>query len=171
MLKTFMKLVRPFMIMVVIVAVFLLALHLVNGLTRNKEPQPAPPLVGTTPEGTLYALADNYGKQGTVLVFFDPFNQDTVEHLTEIAAQNQGRVDVMGVVVSQEALTDQQAKVGELALTGVRVLYDPDGTIAKTYGISGVPVTYFIDKNTQIVDAHLSGISSKTLEKAITAIA
>ncbi len=172
MLKSLFKAARPFMVMVVIIAIFLVAFLLVDGITRNKEPQPAPDATGVLySDQSLFALSDNFGKTPTVLVFFDPQEQKTLTHLMQVYEAGNTRADIIGVSISQLPIDQQKPLIEAAGAQQARILLDPEGAIAQTYRITGVPVTYFIDKNGLIHEAHLSGITAKTLEKAIAKIA
>ena len=162
---------RPFIIMAGVVLLFLASFYIVDSISKNKEPEPAPDITGVSyDEATLYSLSENFGATGTVLIFFDPYEEETMSLLEELIAAGGGRADIFAVSVSKEPIHAQKERLETLA-EGCRILFDTDGEMAITYGISGVPVTYFIDKNGMIQDAFLRGISAKTLESSFASIA
>ncbi len=171
-MKKFLNFLRPFLLVAVIAVIFVVALHIVDACTRNKKPQPAPDATLVAYDGTaLFSLSDNRGKTGSVVVFFDPLQEKSAGPLADLLAANNGRADIIGISVSKESMDTQKEAIQKLGVDSARILFDLEGTAAKTYGISGVPVTYFIDKDGMILDAHLSGISAKTMEKCLNKIA
>lgn len=171
MFEKILRLARPFIIMTGIVLLFAASFYIVDAVSKKKEPQPAPEITGVAyDETSLYSLSDHRGQKGTILTFFDPAQEDTVTLLETLIAANRGRVEILAVSVSALPIAEQKAFLSSVE-SGCRILFDVDGKMAETYGISGVPVTYFIDKNGLIQDAFLRGISAKTLEETIAAIA
>ena len=45
-----------------------------------------------------------------------------------------------------------------------KVAYDPDGELAEAYQVEGMPSSYLIDKNGNIVEAHVGFFANKTHE-------
>jgi thioredoxin-like negative regulator of GroEL len=50
------------------------------------------------------------------------------------------------------------------------VLNDPSGTIAGTYGVTGVPTAVLIDAGGRIVSQQVGGMTAAELEAALTTI-
>lgn len=171
-MKRIFSVLRPFIIMTGIVLLFVLCFYLVDALTRNKEPQPAPDFMALCyDESSLFSLSENFGQTGSAVVFFDPADEKSALHLAAVMVANGDRADVIGVSVSKEPFTAQKEQIEKYDLSSARILFDHEEKVAETYGISGVPVTYFIDKDGRIREAHLGGISAKTLEKCFQKIA
>lgn len=171
-MKNFLKYSRPFLLSIGVALLFFVVFFIITTVTKEKEPQPAPDITGVAyDETTLFSLSENFGLQGTALVFVDPMIEEDLLHVTSLMTANDGRSDVVAVSVSDHPFNVQKAEIEEMSLDEVRFVFDADGEMAKTYGISGTPVTYFIDKNGMIQDAHLGGISANTLNKAFNKIA
>ena len=93
---------RPFLIMTGIVLLFVLCFYLVDAITRNKAPQPAPDFIALCyDETSLFSLSDNFGKSGSAVVFFDPAEEKSALHLAALLVANADRADVIGVSVSK----------------------------------------------------------------------
>lgn len=171
-MKNLLKHTRPFLVSLCVAVVFLAALFIISAVTEKKEPQPAPDITGVAyDETSLYSLSENYGTHGTVLVFLDPMKEEDLQYLSSLNAMDPKKEQVIAVSLSEEPFAAQKEKIEGAQLQETRILFDPNGEMAKTYGISGSPVTYFIDKNGMIVDARLGRINAKTLEKAFAKIA
>ena len=82
-----------------------------------------------------------------------------------VAKRMRGKVAFIGV-------NHQDGRTGALALldeTGVTYPagYDPEGTVAKAYGLIGMPSTIFVSANGEIVGRRTGGLTSAELERAI----
>ena len=171
-MKNFLKHSRPFLVAAAVALIFFISFLLVTKLAGKKDPQPAPDITGVAyDETSLYSLSENFGEHGTVLVFVDPMAEEDLQYLAELTAMDPDRQQVLAVSVSDQSFATQKAEIRRLALESVRFVFDLDGEMAKTYGISGTPVTYIIDKNGMILDAHLGHLNTKTLEKSFQKIA
>lgn len=171
-MKTFWKTARPFIVILAVVLIFLLTYWILDGIVQHKDPQPALDITGVEyDETSLFSLSDNYGKTGTALLFFDPAVSESTDLLGKVLEANGERVDVLAVSVSGEPMAAQKQPISELSLDSAHILFDVEGTMAKTYNITTTPITYFIDKNGLVQDAFLGKISADSLEKAIQEIA
>lgn len=163
---------RPFLVSLGVAVVFLAVFFIVTAVTGKKDPQPAPDITGVAyDETSLYSLSENFGDHGTVLVFLDPMIEEDLLYLAKLMMLDIDREQVVAVSISDQPFAAQKTEIERLAVESVRFVFDTDGEMAKTYGISGSPVTYFIDKNGMILNAHLGHINTKTLEKAFKQIA
>lgn len=166
------KYIRPFLLSLCIGLVFLAAFHIITAIGGDKDPQPAPEITGVCyDETSLYSLSENFGSHGTVLVFLDPMIEKDLLYLSEMMKMDPQGEQIIAVSISKEPFAAQKSEITRLAVESVRFLFDTDGEMAKTYGISASPVTYFIDKNGMILDAHLGHINTETLEKGFKKIA
>lgn len=83
-----------------------------------------------------------------------------------VSKRMRGRVAFIGV-------NHQDSRKGGLALlaeTGVTYPagYDPDGAVAKAYGLIGMPSTIFVSADGEIVGRRTGGLTAAELERAIT---
>lgn len=153
--------------------VFIVVYFIVSAIWKPKEPQYAPDITGVTADGqSLYSLADNFGKTGTVLVFFNHDTGKAIELMQQLtAAAPNYAVDVVAVATGKGSIEEQKAIMQQNNITIFpHTLFDLDGEMAKTYNVNGTPVTYFIDKNGIVVDAFIASISEKSLNKALASI-
>jgi len=58
-------------------------------------------------------------------------------------------------------------KYGFKAMVG----FDPDGLVAKAFGVTGIPATFFIDSSGKIVDEYFGSIEEDELNKKIDSLA
>lgn len=143
---------------------------LIASLLIGKGPQPALDIIGPDAKGELHALSDNFGKQGTVLLFFDTKTEKATELLEQmVALEGNYDVDVMAVAVNGD-YEEQKAALKKMGIELPHLLFDVEGKMAKTYNVTTTPVTYFIDKNGLVQDAFLSSITDKTLKKSFASI-
>ncbi len=106
----------------------------------------APPIQGTTLQGKPFDLAQTIGKP-TVINFFaswcPPCNQEAPDLVAFATAHPDVRV--IGVATN-DAKADTQRFVTEYQLP-YTVVMDPSGTIAGAWGVTGIPATFFLDRN------------------------
>ncbi len=155
------------------VAVLCLICWLAADLIIGDEPQKALDITGVcADEQTLYSLSDNYGQKGTILVFFDLDTGKAVELMESLReiTPDYPEVDVIAVSTTQGTIAEQKQRLAELKIDFPHILFDIDGEMAKTYQISGTPITYFIDKNGYVQEAYVSVISAKSLRKELAAL-
>lgn len=148
-----------------------LAAYLLASLILGGKPQPAYNIIGPDQKGTLHSLSDQFGRRGTVLLFFDTKTEKAIELLEQIAGLS-GNYDVNVVTVAVNGDYEKQKKeLARLKLPEkILVLFDVEGEMAKTYNINSTPVTYFIDKNGMVQDVFLSSITDKSLKKSMDAL-
>ena len=168
------RIMRPFIIVLSVALIFFLSFFILSLFIRDKEPQPAPDIVGVGADGqTLYALSDQYGERGIALVFFGLDHRHSQEVMQRIVPQAE-KEGVLVVAVCTEVSSVEQAlqKMKELKIPQAEItLFDLDGEMAKEYNVTAAPCTYFIDKSGNILDAYLGTISEKSIEKELQAIA
>ena len=172
-MKTFWKTTRPILVVAGVAILFLLSYFIISFFSKDHEPQAAYDVTGVMADGSsLYSLSDNYGKTGTVLVFFDIDTGKATELLTQLhAAAPDYPVDILAVATSKKTMEEQKRQLEELGVDFPHILFDLDGKMAETYNVHGTPVTYFIDKNGLIQDAFIASISEKSLRKALASLA
>lgn len=167
------KIMRPFLVVLAVALVFFLTFYILTFFIRDKEPAPAPDLVGPQPDGTLYSLSENLGKQGVALIFFElehRHSQDAMENIVPKAKEL--GISTVAVCVSALSIEESQARIAELKLPAPDVLlFDVDGALSETYNVDPAPCSYFIDKNGMIRDAYPGPISAASAEKELKEIA
>ena len=163
------KIMRPFLVVLSVALIFFLTFYILTLFIHDKEPVPAPDIVGTRADGTLYSLSENFGKQGVALIFFELDHRHSQEAMENIIpkAKELG-IPVVAVCVSELSIEESQARIKELKLPAPDVLlFDIDGAMAKTYNVNPAPCSYFIDKNGMLLDAYPGPISAKSAEKEL----
>lgn len=167
---TWSKNTRRVLIILAVAVIFALSLMIAALILKEKEPQPALDIIGVAEDGSLCALSDHFNKTPTVLLFFDidtPKALELLEQLDALAPKYE--VDVMAVACNGK-MKHQKAKLSEMEIDMRNIVYDVEGSMAKTYNVGATPVTYFIDKSGMIQEVYLSSITDKTLEKALSAL-
>ena len=167
------KIMRPFLIVLSVALVFCLTFFILTLFIQDKEPAPAPDLVGPQADGTLYSLSENFGKQGVALIFFELKHRHSQEAMEKIVpkAKELG-IPTIAVCVSDLSIEESQARIKELKLPAPDVLlFDVEGKMAETYHVDPAPCSYFIDKNGMLRDAYPGPISEKSAEKELKEIA
>lgn len=167
------KIMHPFMVVLAVALVFFLAFYILTFFIQDKEPAPAPDLIGPQADGTLYSLSENFGKQGVALIFFElehRHSQDAMKHI--IPKAKELGIPVVAVCVSELSIEESQARIKELKLPAPDVLlFDVEGAMATAYNVDPAPCSYFIDKNGMLRDAYPGPISAASAEKELKEIA
>lgn len=167
------KMMRPFLVVLSVALLFFLTFFILSLFIKDKEPAPAPDLVGPQANGTLYSLSENFGKQGVALIFFELEHRHSQDAMANIIpkAKELG-VPVVAVCVSDLSIEESQARIKEWDLPAPNVLlFDVDGSMAETYHVDPAPCSYFIDKNGMLRDAYPGPISAASAEKELKEIA
>lgn len=167
------KVMRPFLVILAVALVFFLTFYILTFFMKDKEPAPAPDLIGPQADGTLYSLSENFGKQGVALIFFELEHRHSQEAMENIIPKaKELKVPVVAVCVSELSIEESQARMKELKLPAPDILlFDVDGKMAKTYNVNPAPCSYFIDKNGMLLDAYPGPISASSAEKELKGIA
>ena len=137
--------------------------------------RPAPPITGTTPEGEPLSLGDLKGK----VVYLDvwatwcgPCLQE-FPHSRKLQQQFEDNDQVAFLYISIDRVEQQERwkkMIGDQELQGVHIIDPPegeDGSIMKTYQISGIPRYILIDQDGNMVDAEADRPSSGKVEAEI----
>lgn len=167
------KVLRICLVTSLVALVFLGAFFLATWLWPEKEPVPAPEIICADREGRLHTLAEQFGKTGTVLIFFDTDHRHSREAMQRLVpkAEELG-VSVYAVCMAKGTPDEIAAQMKELKMpTPPLLLFDAEGKAAKAYNVSNAPCIYFIDKNGNIVDAYLGAISEDSALKELKEIA
>ena len=134
----------------------------------------APDFTVTDAEGNEVMLSDFRGK-GVVLNFWASWCgpcKSEMPHFQE--AYDQYGEDVHFLMVNMsEALGDSRANADAFLTKGgytFPVYYDTNAECAYGYGVTGIPMTFFIDKNGNLVSGKTGMISKADLERRIQTI-
>ncbi len=127
------------------------------------EPIPAPPLKGTTLDGAPFDLADLRGTP-VVVNFWATWCGPCRREIPAIAAfaKNHPEVQVVGVNY-QDDTTAARAFAAETGATWPSVI--DDGEIGAAWKVPGLPATFFIDAEGQVVDRGLGEVTEQVLEE------
>lgn len=168
------KYARTLIVVAAVAVVFLVSYFIISAVWKEEEPQYAPDITGVTADGeTLYSLSDNLGKSGTVLIFFNHDTGKALEMMQQLSTLAPDyTVDVIAVATGEGTIAEQVAIMEENNITIFpHTLFDLNGEMAAAYNINATPITYFIDKNGQIIDAYVATISEGSMRKSMEAIA
>ena len=129
----------------------------------------AQPLTGSTLNGGTFDLATTKGKP-TVVNFFaswcGPCNQEAPELVAFAKAHPD--VQVVGVATNDKPF-DSQSFVNKYGLT-YPVVMDLDGSIGNAWGVTGIPATFFIDKNGSVQAAIVGASTQAQFEAKLASI-
>ena len=163
------KMLRPFLVVLSEALIFFLSFFVLSLFMEDKEPAPAPELIGPMADGAVYSLSDHFGREGVALIFFElehRHSQDAMNHI--IPKAKELGIPTVAVCVSELSIEESQAKMAELKLPNPDVLlFDVDGAMAKAYNVDPAPCSYFIDKNGMLRDAYPGPISESSAEKEL----
>lgn len=113
--------------------------------------------------GRSINLSDFKGKRPVVVNFWAswcPPCRDEAPVLAKVSKEYAGRVEFIGVV-ENDTQTNAQSFMNEFGIT-----YDngiDQSNIGAKYGITGIPETFWIDKNGQLVDHWIGAIDEASL--------
>ncbi|MFI0793659.1 TlpA family protein disulfide reductase [Micromonospora rubida] len=132
-------------------------------------PTAAPALAGTTLDGGHFDLAATRGDVVLINVFASwcgpcrnelPLLVDTERRWSPRGLRMVG----LNVRDGAEAV---RALLDETGATGLTVLPDPDGTRSVDWGVRGVPETFVVDRDGQIVDRQRGVVTRVWLEQRV----
>ena len=128
------------------------------------EGSAAPNFTAMSTDGFMISLSDYRGFP-VILNFWaswcPPCREETPE-LERVWSQDQHKgIVILGVNV-QDSEYDSLKYLEEFGVTFPNV-YDEGGRITVDYGVTGLPVTFFIDRHGNIVDRWVGGITYEAL--------
>ena len=131
--------------------------------------QVAPPIVGDTIAGEAYDLTDHRG-QYVLVNFFATWCIPCIREHPELVDFERrhsaaGDATVVSVVYddrSSEALAFFEENGGDWP-----VVTDPDGAVAVSYGVSGVPESYLVAPDGTVVTKIVGGVTATSLDRTL----
>ncbi len=127
-------------------------------------PGPAPDTLLPLLDGEATTLAAWRGR-GLIVNFWASWCYPCRVEMPALAALHEargGEVVVVGVNLEEDEAT-ARAFVEELDLP-FPILLDPEGTLSDQLGVLGLPTTFFINAEGQIVGSHLGPLDGPTLD-------
>jgi cytochrome c biogenesis protein CcmG/thiol:disulfide interchange protein DsbE len=138
------------------------------GISSSVLGKAVPAVNGTALDGTHYDVDDHLG-QWTIVNFFGswcaPCHAEQPE-LVKFAKQHaaDGSVSMVGVMYRDKAADAESF----YAKTGAKwPILNDDGTTAISFGVTGVPETYVVDPNGQVVAKFEAGLTASELDGVI----
>jgi cytochrome c biogenesis protein CcmG/thiol:disulfide interchange protein DsbE len=138
-----------------------------SGISNSVLGKAVPSVKGTTLDGSHYDVDEHLG-QWTLVNFFGswcaPCHAEQPE-LVKFAREHQdGSVSMVGVMYRDKAADAQSF----YAKTGAKwPILNDDGTTAISFGVTGVPETYLVDPNGQVVAKFEAGLTASQLDQVI----
>lgn len=120
--------------------------------------QPAPALAGTTLTGDAFELA-SHTQKGTWVVFNATWCtscRSEAPDIEKIAAED--AATVVTVFMGEDAATVQDF-VGRVGMTTPTALPDPDKSLARAWGVTGIPAHFFLTPDGIISHRHVGALS------------
>lgn len=158
---------RSLVLGILAATVVLLALGL--AACGGSETSGATALKGTTLQGDTVDLA-LAGDKPTVVNFFaswcPPCNSEAGDLVKFAKAHPE--VQIVGVAVN-DAKADAEGFVSQYGLP-YTVLMDPDGEIAGTWGVDGIPATFFLDKDGKQQASMVGAASLEQFEEKLKSV-
>jgi cytochrome c biogenesis protein CcmG/thiol:disulfide interchange protein DsbE len=141
-----------------------------SGQLVDAKPRPAPLFALTLFSGSRWQLSDHRGKPVVVNFWASwcPPCQDEAPVLQQGWLAYRDRVDFIGVDVWD---TDKEAQA---FLRDHGATYpsapDPAGNVAVNYGLTGVPETFFLDRNGQIIHHYIGPLDAASLKSLLDSL-
>jgi len=133
---------------------------------------PAPGFTTRYLDGTSLDFPEAYRNRVVALRFWADWCRFCREEMKAVESVYQ-RHRAAGLAVLAVNVGQSQA-VAEGFVRGIGVSYDvaldPDATVARRYGVSALPVTYFVDRQGRVRDKILGEASADVFERIATAL-
>ena len=163
-----MKYLKMACVCLVVALVFIAAYFIIKPFIE--EDKEAIDFSGGTASGEVLSLSDNFGKTGTVLCFFDPQAEQSLQLVEQLVDTVNGRADIIAVAVTDLEAQDALALMSDKIKTIEHLIVDGTEAVEK-YRISSPPITYFIDRDGLVISTYLYKISDKSLNKELDKLA
>jgi peroxiredoxin len=136
-------------------------------LERKKEPYPAPDFSVVSTTGEEYTFSQLKGKP-LVLALGATWCQHCMREapiFKKVYDRYEGRVEMVGVLMKSPQ-KDAESLVKKNKLN-FKIGLDPEGKVGKAYGVTGIPMIFFINRDGNIVDEHFGGLEEGDLVEKI----
>lgn len=135
-------------------------------VVASLDPFPAPAVAGSTITGTEASLAD-YAGQPVVLNFWASWCDPCRREIPALKAFAQKHPDIAVLGVNYQ---DDRGSANDFALEQdiPWPSVEDDGPIAADYRVPGLPATFFIDANGQVVDRILGEATEQMLDQRVS---
>lgn len=148
-------------------AIVVAGLYGCAGMEHVAVKRPAPPFKVSLIAGGE-AESSQFSGKPLVLIIGASWCPHCIHELPELTAAHEKYKNDAGflMVFIKSELGDVKELISEHDLRFM-VGYDKEAEIAKAYGVKGMPVTFFIDKDGNIVDEYLGGLTEDALTRRI----
>jgi len=151
---------------------FLIALSLFMAagcaaIGQKKAPYPAPEFTVSSITGEEYTLSQFKGKPLVLALgaTWCPHCMHEAPIFRKVYDRYGDRVEMMGVLMkSSQKDAEDFLKKNKI---NFKLALDPEGKVGKAYGVTGIPMIYFINREGYIVDEVFGGIEEDDLVKKI----
>ena len=136
-------------------------------LESKKAPYPAPGFTVSSITGEEYTLSQFKGKPLVLALgaTWCPHCMHEAPIFKKVYDRYEGRVEMMGVLMkSPQKDAEEFLKKNKL---NFKIGLDPEGKVGKAYGVTGIPMIFFINRDGYIVDEVFGGIEEDDLVKKI----
>lgn len=133
-----------------------------------EEGAPAPQVDLDMFDGSTRSLSDLYGDRPLIVNFWASWCPPCVTEMPDIEQVHQqlgGQVDFLGIN-TQDGEEEARRLVGETGVT-YPLAWDREGEIFETFGVFGMPSTFFISRDGRVVGRHTGLLTEETLRQKI----
>lgn len=133
-----------------------------------EEGEPAPQVDLEMFDGSTRPLSDLYGDRPLIVNFWASWCPPCVTEMPDIEQVHQqlaGRVGFLGIN-TQDGEEEARRLVGETGVT-YPLAWDREGEIFETFGVFGMPSTFFISRDGRVVGRHTGLLTEETLRQEI----
>ena len=151
---------------------FLIALSLFMAagcatIAQKKAPYPAPDFTVSSITGEEYTLSQFKGKPFVLALgaTWCPHCMHEAPIFRKVYDHYEGRVEMMGVLMkSSQKDAEEFLKKNKI---NFKLALDPEGKVGKAYGVTGIPMLFFINRDGYIVDENFGGLEESDLVEKI----
>ena len=136
-------------------------------LERKKEPYPAPDFTVSSITGEEYTLLQFKGKPLVLALgaSWCPHCNHEAPIFQKVYDRYEGRVEMMGVLMkSPQKESEEMIRKNKITF---KIGLDPEGKVGKEYGVTGMPMIFFINRDGYIVDENFGGLEESELVEKI----
>ncbi|MBK8639841.1 MAG: TlpA family protein disulfide reductase [Chromatiaceae bacterium] len=131
--------------------------------------QPAPAFALTDLDGKIWNFPQDFQSQVVVVRFWADWCPFCAPEMRDIEPIQQELRDQGLRVLAVNVRQDRETAARFIAKLGISysVLLDEDGALARQYGVTGLPTTYFIDRSGQLHNRILGEASPQLFDKLV----